>query len=154
MFRKQAHMIPAWEKQGPEVFAKMQREILNQAAELLKPGGMMLYSTCTFSELENEGSVDGFLKGHPDFHLADIPWYEGFCPGNPALVKSAFHWKMTSVCFRIRSTEKGIFWRFSRRTGSGCRRSQSLKNGRRSFRRSFWIFFRMYGCPWTGQAFR
>lgn len=90
MFRKQPHMIPAWEKQGPLVFSKMQRVILNQAAELLKPGGMMLYSTCTFSELENEGSVDHFLKAHPDFHLADIPWYEGFCPGRPELVRSTF----------------------------------------------------------------
>lgn len=90
MFRKQAHMIPAWEKQGPEVFARMQREILDQAAELLKPGGMMLYSTCTFSELENEGSIDFFLKNHPEFHLAEIPWYEGFCPGRPELVDSPF----------------------------------------------------------------
>ena len=90
MFRKQSHMIAAWERQGPEVFAKMQREILDQAAALLKPGGMMLYSTCTFSELENEGSVDAFLKKHPDFHLAEIPWYEGFCPGKPELVGSTF----------------------------------------------------------------
>lgn len=90
MFRKQAHMIPAWEKQGPKAFAGMQREILDQAAALLKPGGMMLYSTCTFSELENEGSVDHFLKKHPEFHLADIPWYDSFCPGKPELVGSAF----------------------------------------------------------------
>ncbi len=90
MFRKQSHMIPAWERQGPEYFSRIQREILRQAAGLLKPGGMMLYSTCTFSELENEGSVDDFLKEHPDFHLADIPWCEGFCPGRPKLVNSMF----------------------------------------------------------------
>mgnify|MGYP005758131893 FL=1 len=90
MFRKQAHMIPAWEKQGPEVFARMQREILRQAAELLKPGGLMLYSTCTFSKLENEGSIDGFLKEHPEFSLEEIPWSEGFCPGMPGLVESRF----------------------------------------------------------------
>ncbi len=90
MFRKQAHMIPAWEKQGPEVFARMQREILRQAAELLKPGGLMLYSTCTFSKLENEGSIDGFLNEHPEFSLEEIPWSEGFCPGMPGLVGSRF----------------------------------------------------------------
>ncbi len=98
MFRKQSHMIPAWEKQGPGVFAKMQREILDQAAALLKPGGMMLYSTCTFSELENEGSVDAFLNKHPDFHLADLPLHEGFCPGNPKLVESTFPLKK---CIRL-----------------------------------------------------
>lgn len=90
MFRKQAHMIPAWEKQGPEVFARMQREILRQAAELLKPGGLMLYSTCTFSKLENEGSIDSFLNEHPEFSLEEIPWSEGFCPGMPGLVGSRF----------------------------------------------------------------
>lgn len=90
MFRKQSHMIPAWEKQGPEFFSRMQREILTQAAELLKPGGKMLYSTCTFSWLENEGTIDDFLKKHPDFHLADIPAYEGFVPGRPDLTGSAF----------------------------------------------------------------
>ena len=90
MFRKQAHMIPAWERQGPEVFSKMQREILDQAANLLKPGGTMLYSTCTFSKLENEGSIDYFLSNHPEFHLLDIPQSEGFAPGQPELVDSTF----------------------------------------------------------------
>ena len=90
MFRKQAHMIPAWEKQGPEVFANMQREILRQAAELLKPGGTMLYSTCTFSKLENEGSIDGFLAEHPEFTLEEIHRQEGFCSGMPELVGSRF----------------------------------------------------------------
>ena len=90
MFRKQSHMIPAWEKQGPEFFSRMQREILSQAAGLLKPGGKMLYSTCTFSQLENEGTVNDFLMNHSDFHLADIPWYEGFAPGMPGLVGSVF----------------------------------------------------------------
>ena len=90
MFRKQAHMIPAWEKQGPEVFANIQREILRQAAELLKPGGTMLYSTCTFSKLENEGSIDGFLAEHPEFTLEEIPRQEGFCSGMPELVGSRF----------------------------------------------------------------
>lgn len=90
MFRKQAHMIPAWEKQGPEMFAKMQKEILEQAAAMLKSGGTMLYSTCTFSELENEGSIDTFLTNHPEFHLEEIPWHEGFCHGKPELVGSAF----------------------------------------------------------------
>ena len=90
MFRKQAHMIPAWERQGPEVFSKMQREILDQAANLLKPGGTMLYSTCTFSKLENEGSMDYFLSNHPEFHLLDIPQSEGFAPGQPELVDRTF----------------------------------------------------------------
>ena len=90
MFRKQAHIIPAWERQRPEEFPKMKREILDQAANLMKPGGTMIYSTCTFSKLENEGSMDYFLSNHPEFHLLDIPQSEGFAPGQPELVDSTF----------------------------------------------------------------
>lgn len=117
MFRKQAHMIPAWEKQGPEVFSKMQREILNQAAELLKPGGTMLYSTCTFSELENEGSIDYFLTNHPDFHLAEIPWYEGFCPGKPELVGSSFPLEKCVRLFPHKIDGEGHFLALLQRDG-------------------------------------
>ena len=90
MFRKQAHMIPAWEKQGPEVFANMQREILRQAAELLKPGGTMLYSPVLFQSWRMRGSIDGFLAEHPEFTLEEIPRQEGFCSGMPELVGSRF----------------------------------------------------------------
>lgn len=117
MFRKQAHMIPAWEKQGPAVFAAMQREILKQAAELLKPGGIMLYSTCTFSELENEGSIDGFLKEHPDFHLLDIPWYQGFCPGQPGLVGSSFPLEKCVRLFPHRIDGEGHFLALLKKDG-------------------------------------
>lgn len=117
MFRKQAHMIPAWEKQGPEVFSGMQREILDQASELLKPGGTMLYSTCTFSELENEGSIDCFLKNHPDFHLADIPWHEGFCPGKPELVGSEFPLEKCVRLFPHKIDGEGHFLALLQRDG-------------------------------------
>ena len=119
MFRKQSHMIAAWERQGPEVFAKIQREILDQAAALLKPGGMMLYSTCTFSELENEGSVDAFLKKHPDFHLAEIPWYEGFCPGKPELIGSTFPLDKCVRLFPHRIDGEGHFLALIEKAGSG-----------------------------------
>lgn len=117
MFRKQAHMIPAWEKQGPGVFAEIQREILDQAAKLLKPGGTMLYSTCTFSELENEGSIDTFLKNHPDFYLADIPWYKGFCPGKPELVRSSFPLEKCVRLFPHRIDGEGHFLALLQRDG-------------------------------------
>lgn len=117
MFRKQSHMVTAWEKQGPEVFAKMQKEILEQAAELLKPGGMMLYSTCTFSALENEGSVDDFLKRHPEFQLEEIPWYKGFCHGKPELVKSNFPLERCVRLFPHKIDGEGHFLALLRKEG-------------------------------------
>ena len=63
--------------------AARQAEILDSAAKMLRPGGLLCYSTCTFAPEEDEGAVAAFLRRHPDFHVvtADAPW---FAPGNPA----------------------------------------------------------------------
>ena len=62
MFRKDRKMVRAWEEHGPEFFAKIQRSIITQAAQMLKPGGMLLYSTCTFSPEENEQTMNFYYK--------------------------------------------------------------------------------------------
>lgn len=89
MFRKDPAMVKAWEKNGPEFYAALQKEILEQAVPMLKPGGMLLYSTCTFSPLEDEGTVDKVLAMSPYMELVDMEWYEGFAPGMPELVGSS-----------------------------------------------------------------
>lgn len=81
MFRREPSMIPHWEKQGPEFYHKLQKNIVTNAAAMLKEGGMMLYSTCTFSELENEGTIRYLLEECPELHLVDIKPYEGFAEG-------------------------------------------------------------------------
>lgn len=78
MFRKDSKLIKAWESNGPENFAPIQKGILDSAAVMLKPGGLILYSTCTFSKLEDEDNISLFLQEHPDFHLEKIHEYEGF----------------------------------------------------------------------------
>lgn len=88
MFRKEPSMIKAWEQNGPEFYAKLQEEILEQALPMLKPGGMLLYSTCTFSPLEDEGSVEKILEMNPDMELVDMEGYEGFAKGRPDLIGS------------------------------------------------------------------
>ena len=50
---------------------------------MLRPGGMLLYSTCTFDPLENEGSISWLLEQCPEFDLVDIRPYEGFREGVP-----------------------------------------------------------------------
>lgn len=83
MFRKDKKMVKAWEEHGPEFFSRLQRSILTQAAAMLRPGGMLLYSTCTFDPLENEGSISWLLEQCPEFDLVDIRPYEGFREGVP-----------------------------------------------------------------------
>lgn len=61
MFRKEPSMVKTWEQNGPEFYAALQEDILKQALPMLKPGGMLLYSTCTFSPLEDEGTVQKFF---------------------------------------------------------------------------------------------
>lgn len=88
MFRKDRKMIRAWEEHGPEYFSKIQKSIITQAAEMLKPGGMLLYSTCTFSPEENEQTVEHLLSVHPEFDVCEINGYEGFRHGMPEVSKS------------------------------------------------------------------
>ena len=88
MFRKDKKMVKAWEEHGPEFFSNLQKSIIIQAADMLKSGGMMLYSTCTFDERENEQMIEYLLAARPEFHIEEIHGYEGFCPGIPGLTTS------------------------------------------------------------------
>ena len=88
MFRKDKKMVKAWEEHGPEFFANIQKSIITQAARMLKPGGLMLYSTCTFDGRENEGSIEYLKNAYPEFEILEIAPYEGFEKGIPELTKS------------------------------------------------------------------
>ncbi len=69
MFRREPESRLQWHQESPQGCAQRQREILKSAAQMLRPGGQMVYSTCTFNETENEGVIAQFLKEHPDFYL-------------------------------------------------------------------------------------
>lgn len=86
MFRKDAVSAKAWSPEKVAACAKTQREITARAAAMLRPGGLMLYSTCTFSVEENEGTVTYLLARFPELELVDLPRYEGFEPGRPELL--------------------------------------------------------------------
>ena len=51
----------------------LQRQILEVQHRYVKPGGLLMYSTCTLVYAENEGMVEGFLKDHPEFTLEPLP---------------------------------------------------------------------------------
>ena len=61
----------------------MQREILEEAVTMLKPGGKLLYSTCTFAPEENEGTISWFLEQFPQMRLLPLEQHPGFAHGNP-----------------------------------------------------------------------
>lgn len=81
MFRKDNKLIKAWEQNGPEFYSKIQRNIIVAGADMLKPGGKMVYSTCTFSKLEDEETIKYLLDNRPCMHILPIKDYEGFSHG-------------------------------------------------------------------------
>ena len=81
MFRKDKALIEAWKKQGPEAYAPIQKEILDCAVRMLKPGGMLAYSTCTFSIQENENVIEEILARYPELSLSAPQMSPGFAQG-------------------------------------------------------------------------
>ncbi|MDO4296200.1 MAG: RsmB/NOP family class I SAM-dependent RNA methyltransferase [bacterium] len=77
MFRKDPDLISAWEQRGPERYVPIQREILRYAERMLKPGGILLYSTCTFDKEEDEGNVQYLLDTCPNLSLKPLPLFAG-----------------------------------------------------------------------------
>lgn len=72
MFRKLPEAIEQWSMENVAICAARQKEILDNAAVMLKPGGTIVYSTCTFSKEENEDVIEYFLEKHPDFTLEEM----------------------------------------------------------------------------------
>lgn len=69
MFRKNEEACGEWSPENVELCADRQDEILDCAAQMLLPGGRLVYSTCTFAPQENEGSINRFMERHPEFFL-------------------------------------------------------------------------------------
>ena len=72
MFRREPDSRDEWQPGSPEGCAKRQAGILDCAAEMLRPGGRMVYSTCTYNTAENENTVAAFLERHPEFIAQDF----------------------------------------------------------------------------------
>lgn len=81
MFRKDKRLISSWLENGPDYYSKIQKQILESAYIMLKPGGMLMYSTCTFSPVEDENNISWFLEKYADMSLCDIEMYDGFEKG-------------------------------------------------------------------------
>lgn len=71
MFRKNEEACGEWSLDNVRLCADRQDEILDCAAKMVRPGGRIVYSTCTFAPLENEGSISRFLKKHTDFTVCE-----------------------------------------------------------------------------------
>jgi NOL1/NOP2/sun family putative RNA methylase len=83
MFRKDMGARLDWSEEMVAGCAVRQTNILRVAAHLVRPGGHLLYSTCTFAPEEDEAVMARFLQEHPDFEVEALPQLAGFMPGRP-----------------------------------------------------------------------
>lgn len=83
MFRKNETARMEWSSESVRQCAARQDEILACAAKMLKPGGRLVYSTCTFAPEENEGSVSRFLDRFFEFEILPVQKAEGMTGGSP-----------------------------------------------------------------------
>ncbi|MBM7866489.1 SAM-dependent methyltransferase [Heliobacterium gestii] len=125
MFRKLPEAIDDWSPEKVSRCAAIQGEILPLAAQMLRPGGVIVYSTCTFAIEENERQIEAFLGEHPDFAQETFPATQHFSPGY--LDKTARLWP-----HRLRGEGHFIarLRKVGEREGEGQREASS---GRRHF---------------------
>ncbi|WHH59235.1 RsmF rRNA methyltransferase first C-terminal domain-containing protein [Petroclostridium sp. X23] len=86
MFRKEPYACSEWNTDTPVSCAKRQLNILDDAQKMLKSGGKLVYSTCTFSPEENEGVIKQFLQRYTEFDLCDISGLLNLERGRPEWV--------------------------------------------------------------------
>ena len=121
MFRKNEESISEWSLDNVKACAKRQKEILENASTLVKDGGYLLYSTCTYSVEENEAVVSAFLNEHSDFTLESVQ------PEITKITKNGvnFDGKMTTDIYKTRrfyphiSKGEGQYIALLKRHGSG-----------------------------------
>ena len=104
MFRKDPAVAKVWDGNKPFECAKQQKEIITRAAQMLAPGGDMLYSTCTFSPEENEQVIQFLLDSRDDMEIREIQPYEGFAPGRPEVAYEGWDGEYTDPVRRKMGT--------------------------------------------------
>ena len=73
MFRRDPSAVKSWERYGPVPCSKLQDSILESAHIMLKPGGEIVYSTCTYGVLEDEDRIVNFMNNHPGYEVVPHP---------------------------------------------------------------------------------
>ena len=83
MFRKDEALVKDWTPEKSRELSLIQKDLILKASDMLRPGGLLLYSTCTFAPCEDEEVVAYLLTENPDMELVEMTGYEGFSHGNP-----------------------------------------------------------------------
>jgi NOL1/NOP2/sun family putative RNA methylase len=134
MFGKSAAARQEWRPTIVTGCAARQEGILLEAADLVRPGGRLLYSTCTFAPAENERVIARFLHARPDFELVEPPPMPGLSPGRPDWIEPALaHGRSLEHCRRIwphKTVGEGHFLALLQRQGAAAAPDWPVNDGR------------------------
>lgn len=118
MFRREPDMVKNWIDKGPKYYSKIQKDILIEAYHMLKSGGSLVYSTCTFSVEEDEKMIQWFIDKYSDMEICDIPYKDGFSYSSlekcvrifPHVAKGEGHFAalLHKKCKHCENTDNGI----------------------------------------------
>ena len=120
MFRKDENARNEWSPDHVILCANRQDGILDCAADMLRPGGRIAYSTCTFSPEENEQAIARFLERHPDFHAERPACAEFFAPGRPDWANGAEETAKTVRIWPHKVDGEGHFLALLVKDGDAC----------------------------------
>ena len=127
MFRKEEALAKDWTPEKSRELSQIQRELILQAADMLRPGGLLLYSTCTFAPTEDEGVVSWLLEKRPDMKLLEIPQHSGFSPGVPGWGNGMESLKRCVRLFPHKIDGEGHFMALLKKDGTGDNIRESVK---------------------------
>ncbi len=127
MFRKEEALAKDWTPEKSRELSQIQRELILQAADMLRPGGLLLYSTCTFAPAEDEGAVSWLLENRPDMKLLEIPQHSGFSPGVPGWGNDMESLKRCVRLFPHKIDGEGHFMALLKKDGTGDNIRESVK---------------------------
>lgn len=146
MFRRDPAAIAQWTPESPAACAQRQRAILDSAALAVREGGVLVYSTCTFSREENEDNVRWFLSAHPEFAL--VPIEAGF--GRPGLENLPVR-----RIYPMDGGEGHFVAKFQRVGESSCKAGTfTAYLSRREEGEFQGLFEELFTCSWPGNAAR
>lgn len=127
MFRKEPAALADWSPEHVSSCAQRQKLIADSAVKMLKPGGMLMYSTCTYAPEENEGVVEYIINKH-GASLCPMPRLSDLEPGRGEYINSGMDFSMTRRAFPHKIPGEGHFAALIRKDGASQKAAPRYKS--------------------------